>query len=136
MHRVFAEAKCKEDIYLSIEQMVRDAAISPAEGKRLQNEVDKALENPTIAEWFSDEWSQVRNESEILVPHGEPVRRPDRVMIKGRRVVVLDYKFGEREQDSHKQQVLDYMSLLSRIGYSTIEGYLWYVRLGKIVAVK
>ena len=136
MHRVFADAKCKEDIYRSIEQMVRDAAISPAEGKRLQNEVDKALDNPTIAEWFDGEWNDVRNENDIIVPHGEPVRRPDRVMIKGRRAVVLDYKFGEHEINSHKQQVRDYMALLSRIGYSTIEGYLWYVRLGKVVTVE
>ena len=136
MHRAFAEAKSSEDIYLSIEQMVRDAVISPSEGERLRLEVGKVLENPTIAEWFGGEWSEVRNENDIIVPNGGTTRRPDRVMIKGRKAVVVDYKFGEEEREKYAAQLRDYMSLLSSIGYTSVEGYVWYVRLGKISKVE
>lgn len=135
MHRAFADAKSVEDIYESVEQMVRDAAISPAEGERLRLEVSKALENPHIIEWFSGEWSEVRNENDIIVPRDKTTRRPDRVMIKGRQAVVVDYKFGEVEREQHTSQLQDYMTLLSHIGYTPVEGYIWYVRLGKVVAV-
>ena len=101
----------------------------------MHREVTKALENPTIAEWFSEEWSEIRNENEIIVPRGESARRPDRVMTKGRRAIVVDYKFGNREQSAYTEQLRDYMSLLTRIGYTPVEGYVWYVRLGKIVEV-
>lgn len=136
MHRAFAEAKSVNDIYAKVEQMVRDAAISPAEGERLHREVGKALENPHITEWFSGEWSEIRNENDIIVPRDKSSRRPDRVMTKGRRAVVVDYKFGEVERESHTEQLRDYMSLLSQIGYTPIEGYIWYVRLGRVVEVK
>ena len=135
MHRAFADAANINDIYSSIEQMIRDAVISSKEGEQLHREVTKALENPTIAEWFSEEWSEIRNENEIIVPRGESARRPDRVMAKGRRAIVVDYKFGNREQSAYTEQLRDYMSLLTRIGYTPVEGYVWYVRLGKIVEV-
>lgn len=135
MHRAFADAVSSNDIYDSVEQMVRDAVISKSEGERLRCEVSKALDNPIIAEWFSEEWSEVRNENEIIVPQGKPTRRPDRVMVKGRHAIVVDYKFGRREQDVYTKQLRDYMSLLTHIGYKPVEGYIWYVRLGKVVEV-
>ena len=115
--------------------MVRDAVISSSEGEHLRLEIGKVLENPTIAEWFGGEWSQVRNENDIIVPRSTTTRRPDRVMIKGRKAVVVDYKFGEEELEKYATQLRDYMSLLSRIGYTSIEGYVWYVRLGKVVRI-
>ena len=136
MHRAFAEAKSTKDIYESIEQMICNAAISPAEGERLRHEVGKALDNPMIAEWFGGEWNEVRNENDIIVPNGGTTRRPDRVMIKGRRAVVVDYKFGEEEREKYATQLRDYMSLLSNIGYTSVEGYIWYVRMGRIVRVE
>ena len=136
MHRAFAEAKSTEDIYESVEQMVRNAVISPAEGERLRHEVGKALDNPMIAEWFGSEWNEVRNENDIIVPHGGTTRRPDRVMIKGRRAVIVDYKFGEEEREKYAVQLRDYMALLSSIGYTSVEGYIWYVRMGRVVRVE
>ena len=136
MHRAFAEAHSVADIYASVDDMVRNAAISPAEGERLRHEVGKALENPTIAEWFGGEWSEIRNENDIITPRGGAIRRPDRVMTKGCRAVVVDYKFGEEEREKYEVQLREYMSLLAQIGHTDIEGYLWYVRLGKVVKVK
>jgi ATP-dependent exoDNAse (exonuclease V) beta subunit len=136
MHRAFAEAKTIEDIYEGIKQMERDAVISPTEGEHLREEVGKVLENPTITEWFSEEWSEVRNENDIIVPRSATVRRPDRVMIKGRKAVVVDYKFGDEELKKYTTQISDYMSILARIGYTPVEGYIRYVKLGKVVEVK
>lgn len=135
MHRAFAEAKSVEDIYQSVEQMVRDGAIAPAEGERLRGEVDKALANPMIGEWFGGDWTEIRNENDIVVPGDKRLRRPDRVMIKGSRAVVVDYKFGEVERDKHKAQLCEYMSLLTQMGYRPVEGYIWYVRKGEVVSV-
>ena len=135
MHRAFADAKTIEDIYAGVEQMVRDAVISFSEGEHLRLEVGKVLANPTIAEWFGGEWTEVRNENDIIVPRGENTRRPDRVMIKGRKAVVVDYKFGEEEREKYSAQLRDYMSLLAQIGYNPIEGYIWYVKLGKVVKI-
>lgn len=61
-------------------------------------------------------------------------RRPDRVMINGKKAIVVDYKFGEKH-NSYRKQIALYCSLLSKMGYSEVKGYLWYVREGEIEEV-
>ena len=48
-------------------------------------------------------------------------------MIDGRRVVVVDYKFGLRDAERHRRQMREYLRLLGEMGYAPAEGYLWYV---------
>ena len=62
-------------------------------------------------------------------------RRPDRVMMKDGKVVVVDFKFGKKRTD-YNMQVRDYMNLLSDMGYENIRGYLWYVFDNEFVEVK
>ena len=52
--------------------------------------------------------------------------RPDRVMIKGRKAVVLDFKFGKHNNYKYSEQVKDYVQALRLMGYADVEGYLWY----------
>ena len=61
--------------------------------------------------------------------------RPDRVMIKGEKVVIVDYKFGNITAKSHIRQMREYMSLMKQMGYATIEGYIWYLSRSEIVKI-
>lgn len=49
-------------------------------------------------------------------------RRPDRVMMKDREVIVVDFKFGKKRK-TYNKQVKEYMDLLSDMGYEHIRGY-------------
>ena len=74
------------------------------------------------------------NECDIIwKENGElRTRRPDRVMMKDGRMVVVDFKFGKPSK-KYNRQVKDYMQLLTRMGYDPkqMEGYLWYVTEGR-----
>ena len=97
--------------------------------------MDETLNNPKVKEWFNGDWDDVRVETNIAF-NNKMSRRPDRVMIKGDRVVVVDYKFGRHHRDKHNNQVRLYMSLLAKMGcYKSIEGYVWYVMLGDVIDV-
>ena len=98
--------------------------------------IARALEHPAAREWFAGGWVRLRNENEIIIPGRGSTRRPDRVMIDGRRVVVVDYKFGLRDAERHRRQMREYLRLLGEMGYAPAEGYLWYVKLGKIEKVE
>ena len=63
------------------------------------------------------------------------IRRPDRVMMKDGEVVVVDFKFG-KPNSKYNKQVVDYMQLLSKMGYENISGYLWYVEEERIELVR
>ena len=135
LHKVFAESSTQEDIFERLTLMTLNGQISLSEQTLLKAKIHEALENPIINEWFSSEWEQVRNEHDIIIPRAMRYKRPDRVMTKGDRAIVLDYKFGLKQSDEHKKQVSSYMYLLSQMGYKQIEGYLWYIKNGTIVTV-
>ena len=112
-----------------------DATLSEVEAATLRRMIARALEQPEVREWFSGKWKRVRNEQEIILPGSASTRRPDRVMIGDDRTVVVDYKFGELDADRYRRQIREYMRLLRDMGHAKTEGFLWYVRLGKIEKV-
>jgi ATP-dependent exoDNAse (exonuclease V) beta subunit len=135
MHRAFEGAATGDDVRRALSAMTADGLISSAEHARLQDSVARAFSNPLVAEWFSGEWETVRNEGDILLPGDFAIRRPDRVMTRGERAVVVDYKFGLHPSAAHVTQLRGYMELLARMGYRDVEGWLWYVSLDKIERV-
>ena len=136
MHKAFENADDEEQIRLAVERMQADGTLSAAEAAALRRMIARALAHPAAREWFAGGWERVRNENEIIIPGGSSTRRPDRVMIRGTRAVVVDYKFGGREPERYRRQVLEYLALLRQMGYTETEGYLWYVKLGRIEKVE
>ncbi|MFR9620191.1 MAG: UvrD-helicase domain-containing protein [Rikenellaceae bacterium] len=138
MHKAFEQATNRDDIFHKIDLMFANASIDAEEHRALRSAVEQSLSDARVGEWFEREWQSVRNESQIIQPHDaskSSTHRPDRVMIDGERVVVVDYKFGLLLSASHKRQMQNYMQLLRKMGYKHIEGYVWYVRESQIIAV-
>lgn len=135
MHKAFAESETAEDISRSITAMRLNGVISEAEYNSINSEIKHALESDPIKEWFSPEWEVVRNEHAIIVPKESNFKRPDRVMISGDRAIVVDYKFGEGEHKRYHRQVAEYISLLEKMGYRDVKGYIWYIKSGKVVSI-
>ena len=136
MHKACEEADDRQQIYEAVQRMRDDGTLSPGEAEALRGMIARALAHPVVGEWFGGGWQRVRNENEIIVPGAGSTRRPDRVMIRGTRAVVVDYKFGNREPGRYRRQVGEYLGLLRQMGYTECEGYLWYVKLGEIEKVE
>ena len=85
-------------------------------------------------DWFNGTY-RLYNECTILSRKNNEARRPDRVMIKGNEAIVVDYKFG-RKDDKYDKQVIGYMKLLRDMNYENVKGYLWYVYKNEIKPVK
>lgn len=96
----------------------------------------KSLSDPRASAWFDPKWKTF-NECTIISrdADGKVVeRRPDRVITDGSETIVIDYKTGKQDV-SHEVQVREYMSLIQRMGYADVKGYVWYIRRGDIVPV-
>ena len=63
-------------------------------------------------------------------------RFPLFIDLTGRRAVVVDYKFGEKDPASYRRQIALYLDLLREMGYTETEGWLWYVKLGRTERVE
>lgn len=76
--------------------------------------------------WFDGTYSSL-NEASIVDGDGNTYR-PDRILVdesKGA-AYVIDYKFG-RPFRKYSDQVRQYCNLIQGMGYSNVEGWLWYV---------
>ncbi|KAA6347384.1 ATP-dependent helicase/nuclease subunit A [termite gut metagenome] len=136
LHTLFSAIKTKADIDPAIERLIFEGVIGTKELESdIRATVQKAFSLPGVQKWYSNEW-QLFNECAIIYKEAGQLgtRRPDRVMMKGDDVVVLDFKFGNSKEE-HRRQVEEYMDLLARMGYEHISGYLWYVEKGAIVSL-
>jgi CRISPR/Cas system-associated exonuclease Cas4 (RecB family) len=53
-------------------------------------------------------------------------------MIDSDKAIVVDYKASSIVRKAHKKQVEQYVSLIKKMGYQTVEGYVWYLHSGVI----
>ena len=136
MHSLFANIRTEADIDPQVDQMLRDGLLeSDQKAQKLKQDIRKHIAaTPGAADWFSGKY-RLFNESAIIFRDGgmSHNRRPDRVMITPDGcAIVVDFKFG-RENEDYMHQVQEYMDLLRKMGYTQVEGYLWYVYTNKII---
>ena len=142
-HDILAHIRTTDDIEQVLQTYLAQADISSnAMLEEIRAMIDTMLSHRAIADWFSGQW-QVMCERTIMLDPATATHlnsstdclRPDRIMIKGNHAVVLDYKFGEHESDAHMRQVRRYMHLITMLGFSKVEGYLYYAQLNLLKSV-
>lgn len=133
MHEVVSQIEFASDLDTVIDRYVISGDLSEVEKNAIIEKIKAFISSNEVKKWYSGEY-KVLNEVDILLPDGNFVR-PDRVMLKGNEAVVIDYKFGEKEEPRYYRQVEHYIRMIRQIGYGTVTGYVCYVSLGKIVKV-
>ncbi len=131
LHSALATITYASDIPKAITQLKFDGKINLSDEEILLKKFEQLLTNSLVADWFSPGW-EVRNEAHSLLPGGKEYRI-DRLLIKDKRAVVIDFKTGvAQKQDQH--QVGEYCTMLNQMGFSS-EGYLLYLNSGEIINV-
>jgi uvrD/REP helicase len=137
LHQLFSTILTEADIEPRLKELEQEGVIYNDEvtSRELQNKIVNALMNEKVKDWFSSRW-KLFNECTILDYDKESgdihEHRPDRVMTDGKEIIVVDFKFGKPREEYH-EQVQRYMSLLMRMGYEKVSGYIWYVVRNEIV---
>ena len=131
LHQVFANIRTADDIEPTLQQLLTEGVIARSE--QLAALLRHRLDHPLVADWFSHRWTVFRECNILSIGrNGEVVeRRPDRVMTDGREWVVVDFKFG-KPRTEYKEQVRQYMQLLTDMGHTPVTGYIWYVYTGEV----
>jgi ATP-dependent helicase/nuclease subunit A len=130
MHEVFEGIDTPSDIPFVIRKLVLEGKLPEEESSEIAGKVNHLISTPPVSEWFMP-GNVILKEAGILLTSGN-LRRPDRVIIRNGKTIIIDFKFGE-EKSIHNEQVGLYRSLLSDMGYSNIETFIWYVDKNKIV---
>ena len=157
-HAIFQLIRTAEDIPHAISLLEsRGCFTSLLDAEQAQRQVTGLIDSiaSTHPEWFSPEWT-VLNERAILyrtdfasggnISDTMLTKRPDRVIVRGKQAIVIDYKTAlgvvRHKADGtitvppeNINQVQHYMSLLADLGYTDIKGFLWYILDNDIYAV-
>jgi len=129
LHAALERLKSKEDIPAVLNHMNAEGLIREYDKKNIEQKINALFAKPEFSAFFDLEW-EVFSEREIA--SDGKWYKPDRVMVKPDRTLVVDYK-REKEHPKHHKQVAQYAALLENIGYRNIDKYLVYVNDLKII---
>ena len=134
MHEILAEITCAEDVRDVVQRYAREGKLKRNDVQDMITKIERLISHPRVSRWFAPD-VRVVAESAIL-KLGEKINRPDRVVIDGVSVTVIDYKFGQIERNDYKEKVAKYMQLVRDMGYSNVVGCIWYVEKDKFVEIE
>ncbi|MFP4096037.1 MAG: UvrD-helicase domain-containing protein [Cyclobacteriaceae bacterium] len=125
VHQVLEEVKYADELEAVLEKQQLRAELAADDAKLIRKKLSQLLQDASIAPWFSRDWPEVLNEQPIQDSEGN-IFRPDRILLKDKQAIVIDYKTGKKS-DRHRKQVQNYMRLLQELGYDEVQGYLLYL---------
>lgn len=137
LHAILAAMRTIGDLPRSLAWQCAREDVDDSEADEYRATLTEAITSggDTVSEWF-DPGYKVYAERSIYVPDADESFRPDRVIVRpDGSVVVVDYKFTAETRKSHHRQVSHYVELLHRLGRPSVEGYIWYPVMKKIIKV-
>ncbi len=133
IHEVLSRMKYAADVDSTLDKIVFEGLITEVERIELKVELSALLNIPEVASWFARSW-EVQTEVPILLPQGGESRL-DRLIISDKKAIVIDFKTGEQKKGDNKQ-VLEYISILRKMNFVDVKGFLLYLRNREVVEVR
>jgi ATP-dependent exoDNAse (exonuclease V) beta subunit len=138
LHHIFSRVEKLEDIPGVLHDLEINGFFSTTVSiEDIRRKLRHIFQEPLARRWFDGSW-RVYNERSILVKgEAEKHLRMDRVMMNDDEIIVVDYKFGERKDKKHIEQVKRYMKKMAALEQKPVSGYLWYLndRINEIVPI-
>ena len=134
LHDILSRVVVSDNLEDSVRTAVMQGELSEDEASEALLLLSEKISSVKDYGWFDDPEVRVLNESSLIDTDGE-IYRPDRVVIKGDKVMIIDYKFGEHRR-VYERQLLKYADIWRRMGYHEVSSYLWYVQTGEVKPVR
>ncbi|MEZ4739959.1 MAG: 3'-5' exonuclease [Flavobacteriales bacterium] len=129
VHAAIAATRTAEDLPKVLERAVITGDLSASEAEQLLAQLAPMIASPALSPWFAADLD-VRAEAALITADGRSIR-PDRMVVEGDRVRVLEIKTG-KPSPAHEEQVRTYLDLLRELGHAHVEGAVWYLTNGEL----
>ena len=133
LHDILAKVCVVEDLDAAVESAVLAGTLPMEDVEQVTVMLRDRIGSVASKGWFTVDRNNVLNEVELIDTDGS-IYRPDRVVRRGDKVSIVDYKFGEHHR-KYERQLKRYADLWTRMGYEVESAGLWYVLTGDIVDV-
>ncbi|MBL1281111.1 MAG: UvrD-helicase domain-containing protein [Fluviicola sp.] len=128
-HLLASRIEAKSEIEQEISKGINAGEIEKSQQEKLRQKLDDLLSLKEYKDLFVGK-IQVLNEQAFLVDSTTTLR-PDKIILKEKETIVIDYKTGIPNAKDEKQ-VKGYCDLLKEMKYSNVKGYLFYSGLGEL----
>ena len=134
LHDILAKVVVPEDLERSVMEAFYEGLITDTQKPVILDMLQDRINRVEKYGWFPSESAPVLNEVDLIDTDGR-VYRPDRVVKRGGKVVIVDYKFGEHYR-KYEHQMNKYVQLWRRMDCEDVTAYLWYIQTGEVVQVE
>ncbi|RRN77347.1 DNA helicase UvrD, partial [Pseudoxanthomonas sp. SGD-10] len=133
LHDILANATSEQEVESYVEDLNMEGVITVDEKDDFIQEARGVLNHPDLKQLL-DKADRTIVEKGIIDITGKQ-HRPDKVLISNDEIIVIDYKFTVKEQESHISQLSSYKTILAEMGYSKVSAYLFYALSKTLKAV-
>lgn len=133
LHQLFCAIEYAEDLDEAVFSLKFKGILNNKQADEMYKLAKKILLDPHCKNWFTKNW-KVINERNILTGKAQTYR-PDRVLIKEKKAVVIDYKFGKKKLKTHEKQIETYKELVKKLGFEEVKAFLLYGNFPEITEV-
>lgn len=133
LHTILAEVNKADEAAGVIDRLILEGLILEEERADYAQQVADVLSHPELSALLSQNANQI-NEKSIIGIDGKTYR-PDKLVLNGKQVSIIDYKFTAEESQNHVAQIVNYKNLIEAMGYENVKPYLFYATLKKLKAV-
>ncbi len=129
VHAILSKINYPEEAGQQVDAFQYAGLLDAQESIHIKKVLHRLLSHPQLERYYSKEVS-IKTETELYDKETAQFLRPDRVVVDGKKLTIIDYKTGKREAKTEKKyqnQVTGYASLFARLGYQDIEKKLVYI---------
>ncbi|MBN2639271.1 MAG: UvrD-helicase domain-containing protein [Bacteroidales bacterium] len=131
IHEMLSKIRYAEEKEHVVNDYLYSGVIDKSEAEHLKKLLEKVLVHRHVKPYFI-RGNMVKTETELIDKINGIVLRPDRVVITDQKLVLIDYKTGERKEE-HVSQMNQYASFFLGMGYHDVVKQLVYIN--KVVEV-
>jgi ATP-dependent exoDNAse (exonuclease V) beta subunit len=129
LHDILAHVKVPGDLDAAVEGARISGSLTAEQAQQAKELLSTRLSEAVPMGWFPEDASQVYLERDVIDTDGQ-VYRPDRVVVRDGRVIIIDYKFGDH-YNKYERQMKRYADIWRRMGHTEVTAVLWYVQKGE-----
>ena len=133
IHTLFAYIKKAEDLQNALRKLNYEGLITEDEIPELHEAASAIMNHPTLKPFYTGNIT-IENERDILYKDHD-IARPDRVIFMENKVVIIDYKTGQRNA-KYSKQLQNYGHLYQAMGFEQIELYLVYLNPTEVIPIQ
>lgn len=121
-HLLMSEVQHDVEIKNRLDALILEGKIDKKYSSEFESKA-RVLFDKFLSNLYS-EYDKILSEKSIIIPNSKEIYRPDKILLKGKKAIILDFKTGEEKQ-ADRRQLMNYQSILEEMGYTCKSALLY-----------